>query len=316
MRSVFDALDRLHSAAVDRYRGTPYATSVSNGYFLRDDVKNVTDARLSSSGASTVESDGQIIRNDEPSLDQIIGLMVGLVGVFEHSSDATLRQRASVWAGQLFDYLCATKFILKNPDGSTVKRGDDATLLSSLLHGLQKRVTGVDRLQECKIAVLGVDTSLSTVASFWHDNAPSLFVPAIQRGSLEMYSGGPSIELKSFSVHMVLLSIAMQSGVWTRSELDHAAWPANHQLSLALYDVHVKNTGSLATITALVDSLASILQQCPDAGPSGDNIASTTWQKDNLYVRCLDLNDIGSSGNEYNGIDWLLMHNVLDLLVR
>ena len=118
------------------------------------------------------------------------------------------------------------------------------------------------------------------------------------------------VELNSFAIHLLLSALA-PSDVWSQNELEGVAAKANHQLSALIYcSIH---SDRLPTQFQHVD-LSNILDTCPATGPRASLATGTRWHKDNRWVRSLDLDQPSGGTEEFNGLDWLVLYN-LDQLV-
>ena len=174
--------------------------------------------------------------------------------------------------------------------------------LASLLNGLNKKVTGVDQFDDSHFKVMGVPVKLNTVADFWNNsgnNAASIFRATIHIPGL----GEESIN--SFAAHIILMAIA-PGNIWSQDELEQAALAVNHHLAALTY---AAAHGTLPQRFGY-DAVADILDRCPDTGPRSDLSVELGWHKDNRWIRSANLDDAGDGQKEYNGVDFLVLHNV------
>jgi len=84
----------------------------------------------------------------------------------------------------------------------------------------------------------------------------------------------------------------------------------NHHLAV-LYNrqTHGSIPGSVSEQAVL-----DILDLCPREGPRASLDAMTGWRKDNRWVRCTNIFDPGGGNEEYNGLDWMVLHNFEQLV--
>jgi hypothetical protein len=301
VHKILDAIDRLDETAESLY-GFP---GELNGFLIRDDVLSPDDARLRQR-FGTVESDGQNPNNAAPSGDQLFGLLYGLWFVVRLIDDSAVVERARSLSDRLYRFAQRCKFELKLPNGAEVERGADMRWLSSLFHGLNKAITGIDRFAESRIKVLGIERKLNDVAAFW-DGAGS-DIDDILRGEIDVPVIG-RVSIKSFSAHIMLMAIA-PSDIWSKSELEAAATAVNHHLSILTHAL----AHDVKPDAFHYDDVARILEKCPDSGPRGDLPTSTGWQKDNRWIRSRHIDQPGTPGKEYNGVDFLVLHNLAQIV--
>lgn len=272
-----------------------------NGFIVRDNITGHDDARLLNRFAR-VDSDWQKPQNATPSADQIFGLFFGFWALVNLVNDDSVVTRTREISDRIFLYVKNSKFELKLPNGDAVARGADMRWLSSLLHGLHKGITGISHFDECRIIVLGQELKLTPIAAFWDD---------VGNQSVDILSTNINIpilgeqSINSFAVHMLLMAIA-PSEVWAHNELEKAAMSANHHLAVLIYALAHNHTPEYFGFS----DIQTILDKCPDNGPRSDLPVDTGWQKDNRWIRAKDIGDPGSGHKEYNGVDFLLLHNL------
>ena len=93
--------------------------------------------------------------------------MAGLWFVVHVGGDADLAQRARALSDRLYTYAQRCHFELALPDGTPVARGSDMRWVSSLLHGLNRAITGRDRFAESHINLMGLPLPLNGIADVW-----------------------------------------------------------------------------------------------------------------------------------------------------
>ena len=310
LAALLDAADELDLAANRKFGAA--VPGVPNGMLARDDVA-AADPRVPVR-FHPVCSDWQSPREDaSPSGDQIFGLMSGLLCVEAFCGDDALRARARGLAARLYEYARRTDFVLTLPNGTPTARGADVRWLSSLLHGVQNRVTGADRWDDSRIDTLLGRSSLNGVGAFWDaPSTPKLTARLTGRELRVPAVSDRPVELNSFALHIILTAIAAQDGVWSQDELESAAVKANHHQAVLL---RCALTGGLPKSFDEV-GMNQILAACPAAGPSQSLPASTGWQHDNRWVRCTNVFEPRPGLHEYNGLDWMVLYNLGQIVYR
>ncbi len=297
INEILDAIDQLDLAAETLYGHA----SKLNGFFVRDDISGPADARLKDR-FGTVESDWQKSENAAPSGDQVFGILYGLWFVVNSVEDKALARRARELSDRLYRFVQKSKFELTLPNGDPVKRGGDMRWLSSLLHGLNKRITGIDRFGESKIDVGPLELPLNGVAAFW-DNAGGQAADWL-RGELHIPGLGKK-SIPSFTAHIVLMAVA-PSSIWTKAEFEETALAVNHYFAALTYAL----AHNVQPDSFHFGDIRAILDRCPKDGPRSDLPTETGWQKDNRWIRSRDIDEPGSGHRAYNGIDFLMLHNL------
>jgi hypothetical protein len=333
---ILDAVDTLDDEA-ESYYG--YQSS-RNGFIVRDNFKAVSDPRLGGRWKSLL-SDGQNPGNNSPSGDQLFGLLYGLWFVNYFAATEELANRAKELADRIYLFAMKCKFFLRLPDGKPTRRGADCQWLSSLLHGLARSVSGKDRFTESKIDVKeilegapggisvipnggqlkqlldllpSVEIGLQGIASFW-DNigaeaagilGTEIQIPIVK--DIDLLKDF-KIKVKSFSAHIILMAIA-PTEIWSADEFEKAALSVNHHLA-ALWNalVHNKKPAYFSK-----NDVETILEACPDTGPQSGLPVKSGWQTDNRWIRCSDIHEQTVSGNRYFGVDFLMLHNLKELV--
>lgn len=309
---VLTAIERLDEVADPRFG----ATSALDGFFVRDDIAGPGDPRLGGKFAQC-ESDWQFPEkeNASPSGDQVFGLMFGLWAVGRFGGEAPLTEQARGISSRLYDYTRRNYFMLTLPNGDPTKRGPDLRYLASLLHGLNQHITGQDLFSESKIKVeipfLGEQVlPLNGVASFWDAPWTAKQVADLTGRSLKIPIINKELQLNSFAIHQLLMALA-PSDVWSQDEFEAVGNKANHHLSVLIFCA-AHGTKPKTFEPQVVER---ILAACPVSGPRSNLAKETGWHEDSRWIRCLDLADPHEPTNyEYNGLDWLLLHNFHELV--
>ena len=302
INEILDAFDELDRKANSRYGGT----SQLDGFFVRDDIEGVLDARLANRFA-VVHSDwqgGAEKEMDTPSGDQIINLMAGLFAVKHYSGDPRLADRAKSTADRIFEYARRCNFSLKKPDGKTTRRGSEVFYYASLVNGVNKAITGVDNFDKCRIELpTGQQTSLKGVAAFWSDESTASSLANLSGREFDVPGIDQKLELNSFALHIILTLLSIDD-VWDQAQLEKVAIKSNHHLSTLTY---CKRRG-VPSQSFSTDDIVDILLRCPDTGPKQSNPASDGWSHDNRWIRCTNIFENTSGSNEYNGVDWMMLY--------
>ena len=309
MREILAAVDQLDLDAESLY-GFPPAL---DGFVVRDNITGPTDPRLNGR-FSEVKSDWQAPENAAPSGDQIFGLLFGLWFVVRFSGDDDLSRRSQALSDRLFGYAQRCKFVLTLPNGKPTKRGSDVRWLASLLHGLNKDITGIDHFDDCRIKVGGLMVSdLRPIAAFWDqvgDRAEQIMRTEVTIPLLGDNFGSETYKVKSFAEHILLMALA-PSDVWSKSEFERAAVAVNHHLAVLFYSLAHNTKPELFDFA----DIQAILDECPAEGPSADLPTETGWQRDNRWIRCSDIDQPGSGEpKRYFGVDFLMLHNLAQIV--
>jgi hypothetical protein len=308
IQSILNAVNQLDEAA-EPYFGENAAL---NGFFLRDNVTGPQDPRLGNRFAAC-DSDFQdpATENASPSGDQIFGLLYGLSTVAHYAGDDAIATQAREISSRLFDYARRNRFVLRLPNGDVTRRGSDMRWLASLLHGLNKDTTGDDLFDQSEIELLGQRMRLTGVAALWDDPATARQIENLAGREFTIPIIGETVELNSFALHIMLTALA-PADVWNQEEVEGVAQKVNHHMSVLLYCL--RHQGRLPQFFEK-DTIDQILDSCPVTGPAKALSPGTGWNKDNRWVRSANLGEPSSGGpEEYNGIDWLLLHNLNELV--
>jgi hypothetical protein len=315
---LLNAFDELDKKAESLY-GAPEAPL--NGFFVRDDISGPSDPRLSRTYAK-VNSDWQLPKDASPSGDQIFAMMSGLLSVVRYSGDVELTEKAKGICRRTFDYAKRNKFILRLPNGDPNERGEDLRWLSSLLHGINQHITGDDLFGDCRIQLGLGETGLKPIASFWdtksiHKMMPKVFnkdltelLPVPLRVIVPKKDGKP-LKFNSFAIHIILMAMA-PSNIMSQEDFEAAGLKANHHAAV-LWWCRLHNLLPQGTSSA---DIQKILDACPEPGPHGGLSAESGWNTDSRWVRCTNIHQPPQDNRLHNGLDWLLLHNLHEMVYK
>lgn len=260
---------------------------VQPGYILRDNISKTTNLNKI---YKEVKSDYQAGKDNEPSQDQYIGLLIGLT-VVSKTTRNIFREQLTRITTRMMDYLIRNKFILRNPDGKKVARGEDARAFSTLINGISTHITGVDRFNEIDINIPG---GRKIVASIWDSEALAGIMNLI----------GETNQDKHYVSHMILILLS-SSNNWSQQKIEEAIKSnPRHLLSAFLWAfIHDKVTQTISWINEVEGSLKTC-QHPPSSKASH-------WNKDNIWIRG-GFGRADNHGSEvwYNGLDYLTVHNL------
>ncbi len=341
---ILDMIDTLDDQAEEFY-GFP---SNRNGFIVRDNFRTVADSRLAGRWTSLI-ADGKDPNNNSPSGDQLFGLLYGLWFVKRFAPTAEISNRCIELVDRIYCYAMRCKFFLKLPNGDPTRRGADCQWLSSLLHGLAKSITEKDRFNESKIDIMDIlhgapggvsiiprsneldtlikilvstgllkstETGLQGIASFWDDaggNASEVLGSEIEIPILKRIERLKDFKLKvkSFSSNIILMAIA-PTEIWSSDEFENAAISVNHHFAALWYALAHGTTPKKFTKA----DIYRILEGCPDSGPRSGLPPNTGWQTDNRWIRCSDIDKPTDPGYRYFGVDFLMFHNICEIVFR
>ena len=265
---------------------------LKNGYLERDDVKE-KDLRVTSRHGNdvTLESDfiKRNVRNNEASIDQMIGVMTGLYAVqyhFKNTPHNQMVEDARSMINEMFHYLLRNDFTVKRPDGVKVKRGSDASGLSTLLHGIYKGATGKDDFHNIKDG--------KNIATVWDRGGILSELLVILRNL--------GVDIKTYSVHMALMLLCSDM-VWTQPQLERSGNHKHHLSSLLYVWYHPPDSAPLMTPWSSI----STQLEATTTGPARDE---PFWNRDNIWVRGGTPAEKSSQNEWYNGVDYMLLHNL------
>lgn len=301
IEQILAAVDQLDLDAERLFGHSP----ALNGFIARDNITGTADPRLSGR-FQDVQSDWQKPEDAAPSGDQVFGLLYGLWFVVRLVQDDVLVAQARDLSDRIFTHVKDARFVLRLPDGKEVKRGGDLRWLSSLLHGLNFDIIGQNRFDECRIEVFGQKLPLNAVAAFW-DGAGSQ-AAQLMRSEIDIPGLGKQ-SINSFAAHILLMAIA-PSSVWSKQEFERAALAVNHHFAVLTYALaHQSKPDSFG-----YHDIAAILDRCPPDGPRSDLPVASGWQKDNRWIRCSNIDEPGDGHKFYNGVDFMMLHNLAALV--
>ena len=308
LNEILAAIDQLDLDAEKLYGASP----ALDGFIVRDNITGPDDPRLKGRFPA-VKSDWQNPGDAAPSGDQIFGLLFGLWFVVRFSGDDDLVQCARVLSGRIFGYAQRCNFVLTLPDGTPTNRGSDVRWLASLLHGLNKSITGIDRFDDCRIKLGPMESDLRPIAAFWDQAGSS--AEQILRTEVTIPLVGKNFKsetykVKSFAEHILLMALA-PSDVWSKAEFERAAVAVNHHLAVLFYSLAHNTKPELFDFA----DIQAIMGKCPAEGPRGDLPVATGWQRDNRWIRCSGLDEPGTGEPiRYFGVDFLMLHNLAQIV--
>lgn len=178
------------------------------------------------------------------------------------------------------------------------------------MHGLNKAITGDDLFNQSQIEAGGQLISLLAIASFWDDPDTAKRTVELVGDNIEIPLIEEEISLNSFAVHILMMALA-SGEVWTQAEIEAVVGKTSHHLATLFYCAAHRQSLPLHLDEAKIDQ---ILADCPNSGPAAALPKETGWHKDNRWIRSLDLNEPSSGSAEYNGLDWLLLHNLSQIV--
>ena len=310
VEELLDGIEDLELKANVRYKAQPPGRP--RGLIVRDDIVGPEDERLKNR-FKVVESDWQHQEkeNASPSGDQLFGLMYGLYCVTEFSGDVELSKRAKAISNRLFDYAMDSDFELRLPNGNSTRRGSDMRWLASLFNGLNKSISGDDNFKQSRIRIGPVRAKLNGIGGFWDDHTTPKRIAALTGKSITIPVVEKELALNSFSLHILLMALA-PSNVWTRDEIEDVALKCNHELSVLLYCV----AHSMLPQHIDEERVRKMLAACAEDGPREGLPSESGWQRDSRWIRCTKIFRPNDGGKEFNGLDWLLLHNFNELAFR
>ena len=288
---------------------------VRNGFFLRDDVP--ADFHTNFAGINTVKSDytSPNIYDNEMSQDQAYHLLTGLAMLkwFIKPSlvvnGMNIRQEAISQAKLIAAWVHEYNWVIKNPAclvsgvPKDVARGANATLFSFGLNCMIKQISdnSVDYIADVPASGFSVWNSLSSPTN------PAYMNPDNMHMAMTIMTSGGQCVGRSPLDDMVKV---VADNKW-------AAYPL-------MYSVLYYNDSSSAQFEASRDTLVKwtidMLNEAPVEGPYNnypDPVAHGygTW---NRFIRPRTQHYIGDPNiakNKFNGLDYMLLHNLYYLFV-
>jgi hypothetical protein len=100
------------------------------------------------------------------------------------------------------------------------------------------------------------------------------------------------------------------TNIWSQDEFENAAIASNHHFSLLWYLL----AHGVKPLKVTKRDIDIMLDACPDSGPRTGLSVSTGWQTDNRWIRCTNLDDSTEPGFRYAGLDFLMLHNINELV--
>ena len=128
------------------------------------------------------------------------------------------------------------------------------------------------------------------------------------RGEIDIPGLGKQ-SIHSFSAHIALMAAA-PTDIWTQDEFEYAAMAVNHHLAVLTYALAHESTPDLFHF----GDIRRILDRCPESGPRSDLPVETGWQRDNRWIRSRDTDKPGKGQKAYNGVDFLMLHNLAQIV--
>lgn len=153
---------------------------------------------------------------------------------------------------------------------------------------------------------LGLPMKLNSLAAFWDEAGDQ--AAQLLRSEIDMPGLGTQ-SINSFAAHILLMATA-PGDVWSKSEFERAALAVNHHLSVLFYSLAHDCKPDLFGYA----DIAAILDRCPPDGPRSDLPVETGWQQDNRWIRCSNIDGPGDGHKFYNGIDFMMLHNLAVLV--
>jgi hypothetical protein len=145
VRRLLEAFELLDRKGSELYKAS------APGFFLRDYVTSLP-GRDPGDVESTFKSSASSPGDDDMSLDQVVGLMMGWWAVSHWSTDAENVRRARSQAGRVMGYLLAERFMIDQPGTRIlVKRGGDARAAAGFLCVMARETTGEDYYHRAKV---------------------------------------------------------------------------------------------------------------------------------------------------------------------
>ncbi len=292
------ALERLDDVADASFPAPCTTTPALNGFFIRDDVPE--SILESFPDATAVQSDflDSSLTAKEMSQDQAYHVLLGLalvkklVGPDIESQGQPLQAWAVTQAQRIGEHISGDEWLIRNPAcDRLVARGEDA-------RGFSK----------------GVGRALSFLTDGALEPEPDL-------GLGELWDQAVDPDFIFFAnsnvMHMGMAVAAIGKG-WEDDTMDALVGLAEVQ-QWWIYPMLLRALHDDAAYCEHEEVVAGHARSMLDEFPLGGDIASTFpgppaehgFTTSNRFIRPLDEHYIGSSeGRRYNGLDYLLLHNV------
>jgi hypothetical protein len=315
------ALDRLDRTAESYFRpdGSSAETDL-NGFFIRDDVTNESLAKFPLAGASAAESDTTTpfggkpgYRSTEMSQDQVWHLLVGLALVTElvdfagdlDGAQVDFRARAKAVTHRILSYMRAEdNWRTQNPIfGTDVLRGGDWDARRVFSYGFATAGNWITSHE---------DASQTTYPNLHNETSYAAKTPF----RLARVAKKDNYNQRSLAT---VGDINYFIGIF-----DHGStlWKLEHEvLSNKVYKyeqfplIHVVLHGGATRLNRAI--YGGLLNAAPASGPQnhGDGATSCAWAGVSRLVwpESNDSRDEWRFG-EYNGVDYMLLHNLYQLV--
>ncbi len=291
------ALERLDEVADSSFPDPCTTTPALNGFFIRDDVPESILASFP--GATSVQSDflDPSLTGKEMSQDQAYHVLLGLalvkrfVDVDVQVQGQPLRTWAVEQAHRIGEHIAGDGWLIRNPAcDRLVARGEDARGFSK---GAGRALSFI------------TDGALETEAD---------------SGLGELWDQAVDPEFIFFAnsnvMHMGMALAAIGQG-WEDDSMDALVELAEVQ-QWWIYPMLLRALHDDAAYCAHEEVVSGHARAMLDEFPLGGDVASTFpemaehgFTTSNRFIRPLDEHYIGSSeGRRYNGLDYLLLHNV------
>lgn len=331
VRELLSAFDALDLKAESRFK---IGADSIDGLFVRDDVEGIDDKRLQGKGFCGVKSDyqakGDSFWNPEPSIDQIFGLMTGLVAVKKYSRDAMSVRHAAAISDRVFSWCMRREFLLHIP-GKPKKfkdRGPHMWAMLPVYHELNKLVSGKNHSKhisidipedyEIPVSILcGLERNKKKCIENWWKSGTFKLVATYEelRPLLEKERRDGYVD------HMILMACAPLK-YWDGDQIQHVCLYIDDELPI-LWQCALHDTiPSILTYEKVIE----MLDMCPPEGPNNRAALESGWFRNSRWSQCRketpnkasDWCDGTLSGKEateqYTGLDWLLFHNLIQIV--
>lgn len=292
------ALERLDEVADASFPPPCTTTPALNGFFIRDDVPE--SILESFPGATSVQSDflDPTLTGKEMSQDQAYHVLLGLalvkklVGADVESQGQVLQPWAVAQAQRIGEHISGDDWLIRNPAcDRLVARGEDAR---------------------------GFSKGVSRALSFLTDGT---LEPEPDSGLGDLWDQAVDPDFIFFAnsnvMHMGMAVAAIGKG-WEEDSMDALVGLAEVQ-QWWIYPMLLRTLHDDAAYCEHEDLVAGHARFMLDEFPLGGDVASTFpgppaehgFTTSNRFIRPLDEHYIGTSeGRRYNGLDYLLLHNV------
>jgi hypothetical protein len=300
------ALERLDEVADASFPPPCTSTPALNGFFIRDDVPEGFHANFPPLTTTYSDFVDPVLTNKEMSQDQVYHLLIGLALVKRYVADGVsvkgreLRPWAVLQARRIIEHVSKHNWVIKNPacNNRDVNRGP---LASGTSHGTRRAI------------------------EFITDGA---FVPDVQPVMESIWQGlrSPSypVYIDIDNLHMTSAIAAVGNG-WGESTAEDLAllgqapdWPLYALLHRALHDEAA--VGWCRTAEEVNTRARVMLDELPHgadiASPQPAPLAPHGFTRSNRFMRDKQTaytGEPGSEGYRFNGLDYLLLHNLYAL---